>query len=390
MKVIFIFWNERINLESGGVHRVIKLLLEKLPQKGYTVNYLYTKDDYKTFFHYKELEEKENLVNGDNLRDYLIQHRCDIILGQDAVFSTMLSSIVKDMNMPNIKYVTEFHNSALLIPKVFTINRIFFEIGLKTSLKNRVSWGMRLLTYPIWKNIGHNRIKSMYSFNYNVADKTLLLTNREKTIIKKIVGDSTKCIAIPNPLSWEKIEDTSIIEGKKKEVLIVSRIYNPEKRIDLALKIWKLLEKRGYNDWILKIVGSGVHEEYLKKMTNKLGLKNVSWEGRQVSYPYYRTASLFMMTSACEGWGLTLTESLQTGTVPLAFDSYPALHDIITDGYDGCIIKNNDIEAYANKMEWLMTHADERKQMALNGLKSAQRFTINKIMDQWVEMIESL
>jgi glycosyltransferase involved in cell wall biosynthesis len=85
-----------------------------------------------------------------------------------------------------------------------------------------------------------------------------------------------------------------------------------------------------------------------------------------------------------------MTESMQTGVVALAFDSYPALHDIITDDYDGCIIKNNDIEAYAEKMEWLMTHEDERKRLALNGLKIAQRFTKDKIMAKWIDMIESL
>ena len=97
-----------------------------------------------------------------------------------------------------------------------------------------------------------------------------------------------------------------------------------------------------------------------------------------------------MLTSAVEGWGLTLTESMQTGVVPLAFDSYPALKSIVTDGYDGCIIEDDNLEAYADRMEYLMTHQQERERMAKNGLESCKRFTIDKIVAQWVDMINGL
>lgn len=163
--------------------------------------------------------------------------------------------------------------------------------------------------------------------------------------------DLSRCKVINNPLSWETVENVEILPRKKKQVLIVSRLYNPEKRLDRALKIWQILEQRGLTDWRLIIVGAGIHEDYLKGLSEKLALKNIMFAGRQNPVPYYRNAALFMMTSAVEGWGLTLTESMQTGVVPIAFDSYPALHDIITDGYDGCIIPDDDLDAYADCME---------------------------------------
>ena len=85
------------------------------------------------------------------------------------------------------------------------------------------------------------------------------------------------------------------------------------------------------------------------------------------------------VTSAVEGWGLTLTESMQTGVVPIAFDSYPALHEIITDRYDGCIIRDNDLDAYAVCMEELMRNRKERERIARNGIESCR-----------VKLIESL
>ena len=97
-----------------------------------------------------------------------------------------------------------------------------------------------------------------------------------------------------------------------------------------------------------------------------------------------------MMTSAVEGWGLTLTESMQTATVPIVFDSYPALHDIITNNYDGVIIKDDDFDSYISHMSQLMSHQDERERIARNGLESCRRFTIDKIVHQWVDLIKSL
>jgi glycosyltransferase involved in cell wall biosynthesis len=180
------------------------------------------------------------------------------------------------------------------------------------------------------------------------------------------------------------------LKKKNKEVLIVTRLDETQKNVSFALKVWKILQKKGLHGWSLIIVGHGPDEVFLKKIVKKYRLSNVSFEGKQMPIPYYETASIFMMTSDFEGWGMTLTESQQMGVVPIARDSYLSLHDIITNGYNGCIVKNNDIEAYADKLQWLMANDEERKQIALNGLKSAQRFTSDKIADRWVEMMESL
>ena len=74
----------------------------------------------------------------------------------------------------------------------------------------------------------------------------------------------------------------------------------------------------------------------------------------------------------------------------IAFDSYPALHEIITDRYDGCIIRDNDLDAYAVCMEELMRNRKERERIARNGIESCKRFETDKIIVQWVKLIESL
>jgi glycosyltransferase involved in cell wall biosynthesis len=393
MKHLFIFWTEQLNEQRGGIHRVILILLQYLPLRGIEVHYLYTLDDYHTFYVYQGGKTDVERIKVEDLREYLVRHHCDIVLGQDAIFSTTLTRIIASFKLPNVKLIAEYHASIQYITSKLTFSYLRFDFIQNKSLKSRLNVCLKALFYPLWKHKVWRDLSKIYEYNYHHSDVSLLLSDREIPLMKKALhGASTdKCVAISNPLSWEKIEGQEILNEKKKEVLIVSRLYIPEKRIDLALKIWEILQHKGVvADWTLRIVGDGVHKEYLMQMASKLGLKNIIWEGWSDPKPFYRTASLFMMTSACEGWGLTLTESMQTGTVPLAMDTYPAIHDIITDGYDGCIIEGYNLKAYALRMAELIQNQSLREQIARNALISCQRFSTERIIDRWVELLNRI
>lgn len=145
------------------------------------------------------------------------------------------------------------------------------------------------------------------------------------------------------------------------------------------------------NDWNLIIVGHGdEYEDEYKKIVKTKKMKRVLFKGRQNPIPYYRRASIFLMTSLFEGWGLTLTEAQQYGVVPIAFNSYASLSDIITDGENGFIIPNNNLQIYVNKLMYLMQNENKRIYMATKAIQSSKRFEINKICNDWVELFKSL
>ena len=75
------------------------------------------------------------------------------------------------------------------------------------------------------------------------------------------------------------------------------------------------------NCWNLKIVGAGEDYDYYKEYIEKHIIERISLEGQQSPEPYYEEAKIFLMTSKMEGWGLTLTESLQRGVVPIVFNT---------------------------------------------------------------------
>lgn len=392
MKNLFIFWVEPLNLTGGGIHRCIVTLLKYLPSRGFNVYYLYSQDSYETF-HYQTKDGKDCVFTLSDLRDFLITQKCELILGQDAVFTAVFTKVVKNLNLPKVKFINQYHGSLLYLTSKLTWDYLKFEWANNPHFSSRIGIIMRGLFYPLWRFNVRRVQNNIFRYNYINSDLTLFLSEFEIPIMEKIIGDTSlkKCVAIPNPLSWEEISTPDILKDKQKEVLIVSRINNPEKRIDLALKVWKILENKGATkDWTLRIVGDGIHKDYLIEMARVMHLHNVVWESRQDPRPFYKRASIFLLTSVTEGWALTLTESMQMGVVPIAFNSYPAVNSIITDGYDGYLIPTKDLKKMAEKLMRLMQNKETREQLALNGLQSCRRFTIDSVMDQWRDMLNKL
>lgn len=65
-------------------------------------------------------------------------------------------------------------------------------------------------------------------------------------------------------------------------------------------------------------------------------MERVVFTGWQDPESFYRDASILCLTSDFEGWGMVLTEAMTFGAVPVAFNSYAAITDIIDDGKPEC------------------------------------------------------
>ena len=273
------------------------------------------------------------------------------------------------------------------------------KIGLRRllHLPNRMNTLKSIIQYIVGKTpfsgISKTCIRNKYRFIYDHCDHLVLLSPHyipRYTELADIKG-ANHIIASPNPLSLPEILSPDQLNRKHKEVLIVARLTEPVKRLSLALKIWRIVEKENlYNDWKLVILGNGEDELYYKTLAHKLGLKNISFEGRKEPLEYYRRASIFMMTSLYEGWGLTSVEAQQMGVVPVAFEAYEALQDIIRNQDNGILIPDRHIHEYATQLKELMTDSRKRQEMAVNALTSCRQFSIGHIVQKWCRLFGNL
>ena len=127
-----------------------------------------------------------------------------------------------------------------------------------------------------------------------------------------------------------------------------------------------------------------------KELSNQLQIKHIIFEGFKNPRKYYNYASIFMMTSAFEGFGMTLVEAQQYAIVPMAMDTYSSLHDIIKNEYNGIIVSDNDIKGYVEKLKKLMADKEYRKRLAMNGLESCKKFAVEFIANQWENLFTKL
>lgn len=389
MKILF-SWIFKIIPQNGGVERVTSVVMDELRARGYQCDNIICENDNHDFYLNNEVTD-DNRLSLEHLKTYLEKQQFDVIVCQDGN-SISMTKVFKENVPQSTKLITCLHSDPTMWESVFSLNNVINEIKRSTSFKHRLFWLVRLVMQPLWKWHALKGIGNIYKTNYKYCDKYVLLSKEFFPDMRRYLGVEIddKLDAIPNPLSFENIANADIIQKKKKEVLIVSRLDERSKKIGFALKVWEIVQNNGHNDWTLRIVGHGPDEGYLKNIVNKNHIPNVTFEGRQIPFPYYETASIFMMTSDAEGWGMTLTESLQYGVVPIARDSYFSLHDIISDGDNGYIVDPNSTEVFAEKVMFLMKNNAKRESVALKGLASVNSFAKENVVLKWEQLISNL
>lgn len=222
---------------------------------------------------------------------------------------------------------------------------------------------------------------------YNNCTKYILLSQKFFPLMYNIIGNenSGKLCAISNPAP-KKVTNT--VYPKENIIFCAARLVDQKNIIEM-LRIWKDIFK-SYPDWKFLIAGSGPLENWLKMKAESMGLQNIEFLGYVNPSEYYQRAKIFWMTSLFEGFGMTLVEAQTYGCVPVVYDSFEAVKDIIIDGENGRIVKFGDRRAFINATTILISDDKKREKMSKAALLNYQRFELGKISEQWINLFSSI
>jgi len=78
------------------------------------------------------------------------------------------------------------------------------------------------------------------------------------------------------------------------------------------------------------------------------------------------------------------------GLPVVAFDCLWGPRSIITDGEDGLLVENGNVEKLAETIISLMSHPGRITEMGVNARKNVQRFNIDVIAKKWKCLFDSL
>lgn len=379
MKTILWLYNMPLVPEAGGTERITSLIRNGLLRRGYDCMKMLVVNP----------ETEKITYEGEQIHDlfeFLKKNNVDTIINQDGITNKVLNVF---LNKGGLRWQREGGRIITCLhfdPDAPSVIKLFLSKKTKTLKDWFIITKLQLLS-SYYQNQKDNQAGKLYNELYDKSDSFVCLSRTHFAYLHKVMKRTSyeKMVAINNPLTFDDISDISILGKKKKQVLIVARMDEFYKRISLALKAWGFLQD--IKDWRLVIVGDGPSLCDYKDYVQKNHLHNVCFEGRQTPETYYKDSSIFLMTSDKEGWGLTLTESLQRGVVPIVMDSCPVFSEIISDGVNGFLTPNNEIKKFADKVRLLMTNHDILYKMEKQALVSASKFNIDNTIEQWEKIL---
>lgn len=266
--------------------------------------------------------------------------------------------IFPNFRMPFFKrskteYIVVIHDLAMFYPKFMPskYSRSIFQYYVKNSIKN--------------------------------ADKIITVSESvKKELIKKFKLSPQNIYIVYNLVNFEKFntEKTELPRNLKKDTYILSiSNLNVNKNISSLIKTYQSL-----NHPELKLVLVG------KKGTANLdeykGNSNIIFTGYLTDEEIallYQNALLYVFPSLYEGFGIPLIEA-QYSECPVLCSDIPVFREVAGDGAEFC---KPDEASIAQKLEYLISNEARRKELIQLGKANVNQFSLNRISEQFKEVI---
>ncbi|MBR3622522.1 MAG: glycosyltransferase, partial [Selenomonadaceae bacterium] len=191
-----------------------------------------------------------------------------------------------------------------------------------------------------------------------------------------------KSVYVPNPVDAPEKED---VTPKPNTILWLQRIEQRQKQVlDLPEILKYVIEL--IPEARLQIVGATDDpdlEARLRKMFDELGLtQNVDFLGFHTDVAkYYRQAAVMLMTSAFEGFPMTIAESKRYG-VPLVMYELPYL-ELLRDGKGYVSVPQRDKKAIAKALARVLKDSALREKLSKEAKESLYKFSQINLMSEW-------
>jgi glycosyltransferase involved in cell wall biosynthesis len=285
--------------------------------------------------------------------------------GSNFIFTNKCKNYIAQ-NKPDIVVV---HTMSKLTP-VLLIN----------GIKAKNIWSLEHISFDF-----HNTLFKYFRRKlYKKLDKVITLTHEDARNYA-FIADKVSVIANSHPLPIRKSVDSL----DSKTIVSIGRLTS-QKGYDLLIQAWSLIEIR-YPKWSLHIYGEGEDKEKLEVLINCLNLRNIILEGITTNVQtVYDTAEFYVMSSRYEGLPVVLIEAQSRGLPVVSFDCPSGPAEIISDNIDGYLVENGNTDMLADRISDLIENEALRRKFSNEALLSAKRFEPEKIISQWMNLIETV
>lgn len=222
---------------------------------------------------------------------------------------------------------------------------------------------------------------------YPLAVHLVVQTNEIKNYFKRY---NRSVRIIPNLLmipAEKLVEDTEVQLPPGKKIIAMGRFVR-QKGFDMLIDVFARLCKY-HSGWNLVILGDGCLMDVMRKRIEELNIGRAVFMPGRVSNPFSILArcDLFVLSSRYEGFPNSLLEAMACGLPVVSFECPSGPGDIIQHGVNGLLVRSEDTNALEKAIHSLMEDEVLRERMGRNAKKVIERFSPEKIMKQWDELI---
>ena len=260
-----------------------------------------------------------------------------------------------------------------------------------------VSKGIRVVIESHSSYTNHFVKKGYWSYITYIINSPYNVIRQSDLLIALTQGDA-KCwkefgvknvMVIPNPLAFKTEIFPILKERAKGRIISVGRLH-PQKRFDRLISAFSLLAEK-YPAWYIDIFGTGDEKNNLDNQIKQLGLSNRVFLNNPTSdiQREYANSQMFVLSSDLEGFGMVIVEAMACGIPVVSTDCPFGPSEIIEDGKTG-LLARMDTKNLADKMEWMITHDEERIEMGKNARLAASRYKEEIVMKEWEKAYQSV
>lgn len=176
-------------------------------------------------------------------------------------------------------------------------------------------------------------------------------------------------------------------EASHKKFLAVGRFANAHKGFDILIEAFALFAKEN-KEWALEIVGGGPEEPLYRSLIadNRLSDRVRICPFTDDIQKHYAGASVYVLSSRWEGFGLVVVEAMAHG-LPVIASRLPVMQELLGGKDVGVFFDNGDVDQLALQMRYMAEQTDWQA-MSTRALEYASCFDIKNICRKWEELLK--
>jgi glycosyltransferase involved in cell wall biosynthesis len=216
---------------------------------------------------------------------------------------------------------------------------------------------------------------------------TVLTRADERDYGAALAGAPVRVVRIPNAVPRL---GGGIAPLDAKVVLAAGRLES-QKGFDLLVRAYAPVAA-AHPDWQLRIYGSGPRRDDLRALIHAHGLtEQVLLMGRTRQLgEAMAAASLFVLSSRFEGFGMVIVEAMSKGLPVVSFDCPRGPGEILRDGRDGILVPDGAVDGLTAGMLELIEDVSRRRRYAAAAVENARSYAVDAIADRWEELLREL